>query len=113
MYPAAGGAGHDLIAVRSIGRRRIGQPHLNVHAGRDASKDQLRHFFTLALPMRHALTCLKSEWNEAPCIPLIFHSQEILPCNASNVRPSATRSTRLTRLSFAPGPGGSVYRRTT
>jgi hypothetical protein len=59
MDPAAGGAGHNLIAVRSIGRLRIGQPYLNVHARFDASKDQLRHFLTLAPPLRHALTCLK------------------------------------------------------
>jgi hypothetical protein len=58
MYAAAGRAGHNLVAVRSIGRRGFGQPHLNVHAGPDASKNELGHLSTLMLPRRRALTCL-------------------------------------------------------
>ena len=45
--------------VTAIGWRLVGQPYLNVHAGLDASKDQLRHFVRLAAPPRPALTCLK------------------------------------------------------
>ena len=58
MYAAAGRAGHNLVAVRSIGRRRFGQPHLNVRAGPDASEDELGHWSTLTPPPRRALPCL-------------------------------------------------------
>ena len=66
VYPGAGRTGHNLIAVSRVGRRRVGQPHLNVHAGLNASKNQLGHFIKLAPSRRHALTCLNFD---APHVP--------------------------------------------
>jgi hypothetical protein len=43
VYPGAGRAGQDFIAVRSIGWRRFGQPNLNVQTGPDTSKDEVGH----------------------------------------------------------------------
>jgi hypothetical protein len=59
MQAATSRADHRLIAVGSLGRLRVGQPHLRVHAHSDTAENEFTHLITLARRPPVALTCLK------------------------------------------------------
>lgn len=60
VHPGAGWAGHCLIAIRSLSRRLVGQPNLNVHPSLPAPKDEIGHRYRMAEPSPGALTYLKA-----------------------------------------------------
>src|ERR1700730_4978633 len=99
--------GRPIVTSRCIDSPRVDGA---VERGRSHGGRRRLDPFRAPLPLERARTYGRGQtWNEGLLI-LLTRYQERPPCNASNIRRFATRSTWQIQLRFVPGPGGSEYR---